>query len=157
MKRDPFPCVYYKRSRFKTRLPADRSYLPSHYWLLEEQPGVWRIGFTRFALRMMGDLVDCNFTAPARGPIETGQPIGTVEGLKAISEIYSIVHGEFLGGNPDMDRDPSLVDRDPYREGWLYRAQGAPDPNHCDVHGYVAVLDATIDKMLRQRHQGSGE
>lgn len=138
-------------------MPADRRYVASHYWLLEEQPGLWRIGFTKFALRMMGDLVDCVFNVPAEKAIEIGQTIGTVEGLKAISEIYSIVQGEFVGGNPDMDRDPTIVDHDPYGTGWLYRARGIPDDSHFDVHGYMAVLDATIDKMLRERHRGMGE
>jgi Glycine cleavage system H protein (lipoate-binding) len=51
----------YKRERFATRLPVDRVYTRSHYWLLEVEPAVWRIGFTKFASRMLGDIVEYKF------------------------------------------------------------------------------------------------
>jgi glycine cleavage system H protein len=46
----------------------------------------------------------------------------------------------------------TLVDSDPYYKGWLYQVRGGPDPASVDVHGYMAVLDATIDKMLQSRY-----
>jgi glycine cleavage system H lipoate-binding protein len=49
----------------------------------------------------------------------------------------------------------TAVESDPYRTGWLYRVNGRPDPAALDVHGYVAVLDSTIDAMLDSRHEGS--
>src|SRR5262249_54307045 len=48
---------YYKRARFLTHLPKDRLYTRSHAWLVEVRPGVWRIGLTKFASRMLGDIV----------------------------------------------------------------------------------------------------
>ncbi len=46
------------------------------------------------------------------------------------------------------ETDPSRIDKDPYYAGWLYTARGTPEANSLDVDGYIAVLDATIDKML---------
>src|SRR6185312_12180859 len=53
--------IAYKRSRFSTRLPTDRLYTPSHFWCAAEPEGVWRVGFTKFATRMLGDLVEFGF------------------------------------------------------------------------------------------------
>ena len=72
--------VYYRRSRFTTHLPRDRRYTAAHYWLLEESPGSWRVGLTRFATRMLGDIVEFEFSAAAGTPITTGADIGSIEG-----------------------------------------------------------------------------
>jgi glycine cleavage system H protein len=139
--------VYYKRSRFATRLPADRLYTPSHFWIVEGKPGLWRVGLTKFAARMLGDVVDLGFNVQPEDPVEVGQTIGWLEGFKALTELYSVIGGRFEGGNTDLDGDIDLVDRDRYGKGWLYAVRGTPDPAASDVRGYVAVLDATIDKM----------
>ncbi len=154
MKQNAEETVYYKRSRFSTRLPVGRRYTLSHYWLLEEEPGLWRVGFTKFATRMLGDLVEYEFTAPSGESVEVGQKIGWVEGFKAVTDLYCAAAGEFLGGSPEMEADITQVESDPYNKGWLYRVRGAPDPDSVDVLGYQALLDATIDKMLKARHSG---
>jgi glycine cleavage system H protein len=144
--------VAYKRSRFSTRLPAGYRYTPSHYWLREAEPDVWQIGFTQFAIRMLGDIVEFDFKIQPGAPIEAGQVIGWTEGFKAMSDIYSAASGEFLGSNPALATAITRIDHDPYGEGWLYSVRGYPDPAATEVDGYIAVLDATIDTMLRGRH-----
>ena len=148
----PSDSVYYRRSRFTTHLPADRRYSPAHYWLLEESPGVWRVGLTRFATRMLGDIVDFEFSAQPGVAVAVGDEIGGIEGLKAVTSVYAVGSGRFLGEGGPLRQDVTLVETDPYGEGWLYRLQGMPAEDVLDVHGYVAVLDATIDKMLAGRH-----
>jgi glycine cleavage system H protein len=149
--------VYYRRSRFTTHLPGERRYSPAHYWLLEESTGVWRVGFTKFATRMLGDIVEFEFTAAPGAEVRTGDDIGSIEGLKAVTSVYSAGTGRFLGEAPALRQDVTLAESDPYGQGWLYRLQGEPGPDTVDVHGYVAILDATIYKMLTNRHAGSGE
>lgn len=149
--------VYYRRSRFVTHLPVDRRYTASHYWLREDTPGVWTIGFTRFATRMLGDLVEFAFTPAPGAGVTIGQDIGSVEGFKAVTSIYSVAEGEFLGPSDLLETDITLVESDPHRRGWLYRVRGTAEPASLDVHGYVAVLDATIDRMLEGRHHEPGE
>jgi glycine cleavage system H protein len=139
--------VYYKRSRFATRLPTDRLYSPSHFWMREVEPGLWRVGFTKFATRMLGDLVEHGFGVKEGEPVALGQEIGWVEGFKAITDIYSVLTGEFIGGNESLRMDITLADTDPYDRGWIYAIRGTPDPNATDVHGYASMLDLTIDKM----------
>ena len=145
---NPADILPYKRSRFQTRLPKGRLYTPSHCWLDEIEPGLWRAGFTRFATRMLGEVVESGFEVKLDQGVKVGQTIGWVEGFKAISDIYCVGDGVFAGGNPDLDADPSLIDKDPYHKGWLYQFRGDPDPNAIAADGYIQVLDATIDKMM---------
>jgi glycine cleavage system H protein len=146
----PDPCpqtVAYKRSRFSTRLPTDRLYAPSHFWIQSVETDLWRVGFTKFATRMLGELVEHGFEVKIGEAVKVGQTIGWIEGFKAITDLYCVLDGSFEGSNADLDRDFSLVDSDPYGKGWLYLVRGRPDPNATDVQGYASLLDLTIDKM----------
>src|SRR5262245_40877535 len=96
---DPQRTIYYKRARFTTRLPIDRHYVQSHYWIAEDQPGELRIGLTKFAMRMLGDYVESQFTVAVGESVTVGQPIGSIEGFKAVSEIYCVAAGVFAGAN----------------------------------------------------------
>lgn len=159
--------IRYKRTRFTTRLPTDRLYTASHFWLREMEPGdveetatpgalpgagVWRVGFTRFATRMLGELVEHDFEVKPGDSVTVGQVIGWVEGFKAASDLYCVVEGEFLRGNPALAENLETLATDHHGEGWLYEVRGTPEPSAVDVHGYTGVLDAAIDKV-----QGKGE
>jgi glycine cleavage system H protein len=139
--------ISYKRSRFSTRLPPDRRYTAAHFWLQEISAGVWRVGFTKFATRMLGDLVEHGFEIKADSSVELGETIGWVEGFKATTDLYCVANGVFRGSNVELERDPALLDGDPYGNGWLYTVEGQPDPGAVDVSGYVALLDLAIDKI----------
>ena len=146
--------IRYKRSRFATRLPVDHRYTRSHYWLDRDDSGRWRIGLTTFATRMLGDLVECTFAVGSGDLVEVGQPIGSIEGFKAISDIYAVASGRFVGANEALDTDITLVESAPYGNGWLYVVDGTADPENLDVGEYVHVLDATVDRMLASRREG---
>jgi glycine cleavage system H protein len=136
-------------------LPLDRRYSAAHYWLLEESTGVWRVGLTKFATRMLGDIVEFEFGVAPGADIKVGDEIGSIEGLKAITSVFATGTGHFLGEGTSLRKDVTLAESDPYGAGWLYRLQGEPAPDTVDVHGYVAILDATIDKMLASRYDGT--
>ncbi len=145
------PRLAYHRSRFSTHLPVDRRYTQTHYWLLEDSPGVWRVGLTRFGLRLLGDIVECGFMVAPGAPITIGQEIGSVEGFKAATSICSAVEGEFVEASADLQEDAGLAELEPYGRGWLYRVRGRPDPESVDVTGYVSILDAAIDAWLHRQ------
>ena len=144
----PGQYVAYKRATFSTRLHRDRLYTAGHLWLREHEKKVWRIGFTKFATRVLGDAVEFDFELKLDAPTEVGQVIGWVEGFKAVTDLFSPLDGRFKGGNPLLDQDINLIQTDPYGDGWLYSLEGAAGADCVDVDGYAAVLDATIDKML---------
>ena len=157
MQNDCTQPVSYKRSRFSSRLPADRLYTPSHFWLLEVEPGVWRVGFTKFATRMLGDLVEHGFEVKPEEAVEPGQTIGWIEAFKAITDLYCVGTGTFLAGNGLLEQDPSVFDKDCYGAGWLYEFRGSPDPTAVDAQGYTAQLDRAIDKILGKEQAAGGK
>ena len=139
--------LHYRRSLFRTRLLGDRLYTASHFWIQEQESGLWRIGVTKFASRMLGDVVEIGWDAAEGARIEVGETIGWFEGFKARSDLYSVAAGTFAGGNPELVDRIALIDDDRYRRGWLYAVRGVPDPNAMDMHGYAALLDETIERM----------
>lgn len=139
--------IYYRRSRFSTRLMTDRLYTASHFWLQEQEPGTWRVGLTKFAARMLGDVVDVQIDVERGATVQLGEALGSFEGFKARSDLYSVVAGRFAGGNPALDLDVDIIDRDRYGVGWLYAVDGTPDPDARDAPGYVQWLDDVIDSM----------
>jgi glycine cleavage system H protein len=150
------PELYYRRSLFRTRLLRDRLYTASHFWLKEEEPGVWRIGLTKFASRMLGDVVEIAFEIPQGAPVQIGDAIGWFEGFKARSDLYAVAAGTFAGANPELTDRLALIEDDRYRRGWLYAVRGTPEPMAMDVDGYAALLDETIDRM-RHSHLEQAE
>ncbi len=147
---------FYKRATFVTHLPTDCLYSPSHFWLHEIEPGRWRVGFTKFATRMLGEIVEVQWEKGEGAPVKSGEIIGSIEGFKAISDIYCVADGAFAGGNAALREDIELVSREPYTGGWLYEVQGQPDEKCIDVAGYRGLLDATIDRILEKQEKDEG-
>ena len=139
--------LYYRRLLFRTRLLGDRLYTPSHFWMQQQPDGLWRVGLTKFASRMLGDVVEIGFVRQAGEPVAIGDGIGWFEGFKAMSDLYSVASGVFAGTNPLLVDRIAVIDDDRYRRGWLYEVKGEAEPNAMDMHAYAALLDETIDRM----------
>ncbi|HBU59374.1 MAG TPA: glycine cleavage system protein H [Verrucomicrobiales bacterium] len=142
--------LFFKRTHFSTHLPLDCHYSPSHFWA-READGILQIGFTKFATRMLGDMVDHGFEIKPETQIQPGQILGWVEGFKAISDVYSFSEGQFVGTNPALQQNIALINKRPYKEGWIYEVKGQLDNKCVDAEGYAAILNQTIDKMLEQQ------
>ena len=147
----PPKTLHYKRSHFATQLPVDYLYSPSHAWAAALGDGRWRVGLTKFATRMLGEMVDHGFEIEAGAKVECGQIIGWVEGFKAISDLFCVAGGEFAGGNPRLKENIAVITREPFGAGWLYEVKGQPDAKCLDVHTYRDLLDKTIDRILAQQ------
>ena len=144
---------FYKRSTFVTHLPSACLYSPSHFWLARLDGDRWRVGFTKFATRMLGEIVEVQWEKADAAPVASGEIIGSIEGFKAISDIYCVADGRFAGGNPALRDDIELVGREPYGAGWLYEIEGQPDAKCVTLDQYRALLDTTIDRILdKQQH-----
>jgi glycine cleavage system H protein len=139
----------FKHSLFSARFPENFRYSRSHHWMSGEgcEKGTWRVGFPKFATRMLGELVEAQWNVAKGEVIEPGQSIGMVEGFKAASDFFSVMHGEFSTGNPVLEVDACIVRSSPYLEGWLYEVRGESEEASLDIDGYIALLDATITKM----------
>jgi glycine cleavage system H protein len=146
--------LLYRRALFVTALPVDCLYTSAHAWLKQTGMSEWRVGLTKFATRMLGEMVDYALTTAPGTVVRPGDVIGWVEGFKATSDLFCAAAGEFLGGNPALEEKLALIHSDPHGAGWIYQVRGQPDGACFDVHGYRRLLDQTIDRLRAQRHSG---
>ena len=102
-----------------SNVPDDLLYTREHEYVARTgDPAVVRIGITDYAQGELGDVVFVNL--PKRGDALTGhQAFGTIEAVKAVSELYSPAAGSVAEINAALDADPAVVNRDPYGEGWM--------------------------------------
>lgn len=142
---------FYKRSTFVTHLPNECIYSPSHFWLRKMTDTRWRVGFTKFATRMLGEIVEVRFEKEPGAAITSGDIVGSIEGFKAISDIYCCATGTFAGANPLLQSKIEKVGEAPYADGWLYEFDGEPDSKCIPLAEYRSLLDTTIDRILEKQ------
>ena len=147
----------YNRCRFATRLPTDRIYTPSHFWLREVEPGLWRVGLTAYGTRLLGEIVEYEIKVQPGTAVEVGQTIGWIEGFKTLSDLCSVAAGELVAENAALRGDITLLDSDPYEQGWLYQVRGRPEPSSVDARAYAGVLNAVIDAARGGRELDDGD
>ncbi|MDA8020077.1 MAG: glycine cleavage system protein H [Thermoanaerobaculia bacterium] len=142
----PADFVRYRRHRFVAKFPRRYLYSPAHFWLAEDE-GVWHVGLTHFAVRMLGEIVEFDVERQSGDPLELGEVIGWVEGMKALTDLYSIAEGTLVEVNAESLGDPELLCKEPYAAGWIYCFEGRPDTRCTDVETYLENLGETLDAM----------
>src|SRR5689334_15366808 len=100
--------------------PSDRRYTKDHEWVMVSGSS-GRVGITDFAQKQLGDVVFVEVPEIGRA-VAQGQACGTIESVKAVSEIYSPVSGKVIETNPAVTGKPEVVNTDPYGS-WLYAVE----------------------------------
>jgi len=96
-------------------------YTKDHEWIrLEGTIGV--IGITDYAQGELGDIVFVE-VPPVGRKVEAGQVFGTVEAVKAVSDLYSPVTGEVVEVNKEIQDSPELVNKEPFERGWMIKVK----------------------------------
>ena len=123
-----------------SHIPDGLKYTEEHEYLKEtNEADVFRVGITDYAQGELGDVVYVELPEPGESfaPMET---FGTIEAVKAVSDLFCPVAGEVVDVNDSLDDDPSLVNTDPYGEGWMISLR-VDDPAEVeelmDVAGYA--------------------
>jgi len=98
--------------------PADRRYTKDHEWILVSGTR-GRVGITDYAQKQLGDVVFVESPDAGRS-VSAGQVTGTIESVKAVSEIYCPVTGTIVEANPVLATKPETVNSDPHGTGWLF-------------------------------------
>ena len=104
-------------------LPAELLYGRSHEWIRVEGDAVV-IGITNYAQDQLGEVVYVELPEVGTG-VATGEELGTLESVKAVSEFLAPVGGEVIGVNERLEDEPNLVNDDPYGDGWLVKISGS--------------------------------
>jgi len=99
--------------------PKDRVYAETHEWH-KVVDGVVVVGLTTYAVDQLTDVTFVEMLAVGT-EVESGDTLGEVESVKTTSDIYSVVGGEIIEVNSDLDGNPELVNNDPYGDGWLVK------------------------------------
>jgi glycine cleavage system H protein len=102
-------------------IPKDLRYTPEHEYVNSVgDPAVVQIGITDYAQGELGDVVFVELPKPGASFTKM-QVFGTIEAVKAVSELYCPVAGTVMESNGALDGDPALVNRDPYGAGWMIK------------------------------------
>ncbi len=101
------------------KVPEDLHYSKDHEWVRVED-GVAVVGITDYAQNSLGDVVYVEL--PRVGEVFTAHdPFGSVESVKAVSEVFTPVSGEVVAVNESLNDTPEVVNNDPYGEAWMLK------------------------------------
>ena len=126
-----------------SEIPKDLLYTEDHEYLKPAgEPGVVYIGVTDYAQGELGDIVFVEL--PKVGAKFSRHDVfGTIEAVKAVSELFAPVGGEVLEVNARLDSEPALVNSDPYGDGWMIKLRLANEGEKAgllDAAGYEKKL-----------------
>jgi glycine cleavage system H protein len=124
-------------------IPDDLRYTEEHEYVRKNSDGNVDVGITDYAQGELGDVVYVEL--PAVGTkLGKHDVFGTIEAVKAVSELFSPIAGEVVEINGRLDGEPALVNSDPYGEGWMIRIK--PDD--------AGAVDALMDASAYGKHLG---
>ena len=123
-------------------IPQELLYTPEHEYVRRtDEEGVVVVGITDYAQGELGDIVFVEL--PQAGASYGRMDVfGTIEAVKAVSELFSPVAGEIVEVNGALDANPALVNSDPYGDGWMIRMR-LSDPSE---------LDGLMDAAAYEKH-----
>jgi glycine cleavage system H protein len=122
------------------KIPENLKYTKDHEWIRVEGDFGW-IGVTDYAQGELGDVVFVEL--PKVGATVTqGKSFGTIEAVKAVSDLYAPVSGEVVELNKAIQDSPEVVNKDPYGEGWMVKVKIT------DKSWVASLLDAAAYKDL---------
>jgi glycine cleavage system H protein len=127
-----------------SEIPQDLYYTKEHEYLKETpEGGVYVVGITAYAQGELGDVVYVELPS-AGDSFDRMETFGTIEAVKAVSDLYCPIRGTVVEVNSKLDDDPALVNSDPYGAGWMIRLRIEDE----------AELDALLDADGYRRHVG---
>jgi glycine cleavage system H protein len=120
-------------------IPDDLQYTRSHEWVRAED-GTVTIGITDHAQEELGDVVFVEL--PDVGDtIGAGDSFGTVESVKAVSDLYTPVGGEVVEVNSSLEDAPEKINDDPYGEGWIVKLSTSEEADLLSPEEYEKVVE----------------
>jgi len=127
-------------------IPSELRYTRDHEWV-RVAGGEGTIGISEYAQGELGDIVYIDLPDVGK-PVRQGEPFGSIEAVKAASDMFAPVSGEVTAVNGLLDQSPDLINKSPYGDGWIIRVK-LTDPAELDT-----LLDAkAYEQLIAQSHQ----
>ena len=101
-------------------VPTNLRYTKDHEWVKVEGDGTVTVGITDYAQAALGDVTFIDLPKVGRA-LQANDVFGTVESVKAASDLYSPVSGEVIAINSSLNDTPDLVNREPYEKAWMIK------------------------------------
>ena len=113
----------------KVRIPSNENirYTETHEWARKDGEKIVTVGITEYAVKELGDIVYIELPE-VESEIEAKESFGTIESVKAVSDLISPVTGTIIQVNESIAEAPEELADDPYEEGWLIQIQ-VEDPS----------------------------
>jgi glycine cleavage system H protein len=129
------------------KVPTELRYTQTHEWVRLEEDGTVTVGITDYAQSRLGELVFIGLPDP-NILIHASDEVCALESVKTASDVYSPLSGKILEINEDLEEAPSLVNSDPYGDGWLFKLEPS-DMEECsellDPSAYVDYMEEDED------------
>ncbi len=125
-----------------SQVPAELHYTKDHEWVRLANDGTATIGITDHAQAALGDVTFVDLPKTGK-TFAAGDVFGTVESVKAASDLYSPISGEVIETNAALNDTPDLVNREPYQGAWMIRVRvqnPAEVSSLLNAAGYAALL-----------------
>jgi glycine cleavage system H protein len=122
-------------------IPANLKYTKDHEWIRVEGADAF-IGITEFAQGELGDIVFLDIESVGR-TLKQGETFGTIEAVKTVSDLFMPASGQVLEKNAILEKQPELVNKDPYGQGWLVKVKlsnPAEVNSLYDAEGYKKLI-----------------
>ena len=103
-----------------SNVPSNLRYTKDHEWVKVESDGTVTVGITDYAQAALGDVTFIDLPKIGK-QLESADVFGTVESVKAASDLYSPVSGEVIAINSSLNDTPDLVNREPYEKAWMIK------------------------------------
>ena len=119
--------------------PEELRYTKTHEWVRMEDD-VATVGITEHAQDELGDVVFVELPEPGSS-FEAGETFGTVESVKAVSDLNAPVAGEVVEANSSLEDSPEKINEDPYGEGWILKLRVSGENDLLSADEYEKVLE----------------
>ncbi|HEX5700917.1 MAG TPA: glycine cleavage system protein GcvH [Rubrobacter sp.] len=120
-------------------IPENLQYTKSHEWVRMDGDTA-TIGITDHAQDELGDVVFVELP-DAGATFDAGESFGTVESVKAVSDLYTPVGGEVVEVNTALEDAPENINEDPYGEGWIVKLRTTDEPDLLSPQEYEKVVE----------------
>ncbi len=121
-------------------IPDNVKYTKDHEWIRTDGKFGW-IGITDYAQGELGDIVYIDIPSVGTGIVQ-GKSFGTIEAVKAVSDLFAPVTGEIVEINSELQSHPEIINKDPYGNGWMVKVVVS------DSAQLEALLDSQAYKSL---------